>query len=133
MIDVLEEIRDFIKTKPAITAYTEDRIYAGRNVPPPGYEPANGQAIAFRVRGGLPQYDDAVLGVSVQVKIYGETEVEANELYRVFYDQMHNSAGSVVRYAMCEQIGSTLSEPDTEWIFVLTYFGFVIRMEVTEL
>lgn len=132
MIDTLDAIRNFLLKRPNVFALTGDRIYAGRNVPPVGYKPSDGQAIAFRTRGGSPEYDDGVVRQSVQIKCYGDTEVEANALYRAVYDDVHNGHSAVVRYATIEQLGSTLEEPDTDWVFVLTFFNFMIRMEVNE-
>jgi hypothetical protein len=132
MIDVQAAIRTFIKQKPAVVALVGDRVYAGRNVPPPGYEPATGSAVAFMSRGGSMAYGDGLARLSVQVKCYGETEVDANTLYTTFVNAVHNGRSSVVRFATVESLGITLEEPDTEWPFVLSYFNFHIRMEVDE-
>ena len=127
MIDVLDAIRDFLVSRPNVAVLVGNRVYAGRAVPPVGYKPSDGQAIAFNVRGGNMSYDDDHIVASAQFKCYGSTELLANQLYHTLVDDVHNKHDSTVRWAILEILGHTLEEPDTEWPYVLTYFTFVVR------
>lgn len=103
------------------------RIFAGRDVPPVGYVPADGDCIVFKVRGGGPDYDDALLNPSVQFKCYSTDEVNAYALYRTLYDHLHNGTSSAILHAESETLGQILEEPETEWYFVLSYFTIMTR------
>jgi hypothetical protein len=121
VIDAPKAIRDFLvdQASLAVTA-----VHAERNEPPPGYKPASdGMAICFRIRGGNPETQESgLIRASVQFKCYGRDEMEANECYRSLYDALHQKRGAQVRWAHMEVPGQTLREPETQWVFVLTYF-----------
>lgn len=110
-----------------LTDLVENRIYAGRDVPPVGYAPADGDCIVFKVRGGNADYDDALLNPSVQFKCYSTDEVGAYALYRTLYDHLHNGTSSAILHAESETFGQVLEEPETEWYFALAYFTIMIR------
>jgi hypothetical protein len=126
VVDALQAVRDFLVAQGALTALTGGRIWAGRDVPPPGYQPADGGAICLNVRGGSVDESDALVLPSVQFKCYGADEVGANEVYRALYDALHNAQAAVVRWARCEILGQTLQEPETGWTFVLAFFQVTI-------
>ena len=127
MIDALALIRAHLVADATLLARVGERLYAGRDVPPSGYTPDDGAAITFLVRGGGPDYDDALLLPSVQFKCYGTSELEANTTYRALVDALHNSRGASVLWAELEVLGGTLREPDTEWVFVLVFFKIMLR------
>ena len=129
MIDAHAIIRDWILDQPAVTALTASRVYAGEDVPPPGYKPGEGDALVFRVRGGLADYDDALLVPSVQVKCYSETPKGTDTLYRAFYDACHLARSAAILHAEAEVLGQQLREPDTLWPFNLSYWIFLLRQE----
>jgi len=110
-----------------LTDLVGSRIYAGRDVPPAGYKPGDGNCITFKVRGGGADYDDALLNPSVQFKCYSTDEVGAYALYRVLYDHLQNAKSSQILHAESETFGQILEEPETEWYFVLAYFTIMIR------
>ena len=129
MIDILATIRAYLVQRPSVRALTEQRIWAGRNVPPKGYKPQDGPAITFLVRGGSPTYENDNYFASVQIKCYGYTEVSANELYRALYTELQYDEGvtATVRHVEFEGLGILMEEPGTEWIYVLAYVNFMVR------
>lgn len=127
MVDLHTTIRSYLILSSDLTDLVGTRIYAGRDVPPVGYVPADGDCIVFKVRGGGPDYDDALLNPSVQFKCYSTGEVDAYNLYRTLYDHLHNGKSSMILHAESETLGQILEEPETEWYFVLSYFTVTIR------
>lgn len=127
MIDANAKIREFLVADVPLVNLCGTRIYAGRDVPPEGYNPADGDAITFKIRGGSPDYDDALLSPSVQFKCYGATELAAMACYRALYDALHNGTGATVLHGESEILGQALEEPDTQWTFVLAYFTVMLR------
>lgn len=133
MIDPNSTLRTFLVADTTLAALVSTRIYAGRDVPPPGVTPAGtGPLIAFRIRGGAGeyggrQYEDALVIPSVQFKCYGEDEIEAYQVYRALADALHNGHGVGILHAVEEGVGQSLEEPDTEWRFVLAFFAVMVR------
>ncbi len=124
MIDVPLAIRTYLVAQPSLTALTGQRIWAERAVPPAGYVPAQGGAIAYRLRGGNVTYE-TLINPSVQFKCYGADEAVAQSVYRALVDVLHEPTGNrVFKQSLCEVLGQTLDEPDTGWVFVLTFFRF---------
>jgi hypothetical protein len=127
MIDAHTTIRAFLLTNAPLVALVGTRLYAGRDVPPVGYKPLDGPCITFKVRGGGPDYEDALLNPSVQFKCYDDTETECYALYRALYAAVQNGTSATVLHAETETLGQVLSEPDTGWYFTLAYFKFMLR------
>lgn len=127
MIDIPRAVREFLLQRADVRALTDERIWASRVVPPPGYKPEDGAGVAFQVRGGEPTYEDDHYFASVQFKCYGATEIAANTLYRALYDSVHGGVSRCVRHAELEGLGTTMAEPDTEWVYVLVYVTFMFR------
>ena len=122
MIDAGDAIRDHLLANTALYALVGTRVYAERDVPPPGYQPVtDGACVCVKARGGVPNYTDALLEPSVQAKCYGTDETTANAVYRALYGALHNSGSGVVRWSQCEVLGQTLTERDTGWPFVLSF------------
>jgi len=127
LVDPHIVILGFLADDETLVALTSSRIYAGRDVPPVGYKPSDGACVVFRVRGGGPDYDDALLNPSVQFKCYSEDEVAAFAVYQALYDRLHNGYSATILHAESEVLGQLLEEPDTEWRFVLAYFLVQIK------
>lgn len=127
MVDVHAVVRAFLLADVTLAALVGSRVYAGRDVPPPGYKPDDGAAITFRTRGGGPDYDDAMVNASLQFKCYGASELAAWTCYRTLYDALHNGHNDSLAHARCEILGTLLEEPETEWMFVLGFFQVVVR------
>jgi hypothetical protein len=128
MTDVIEALRDYLLTKTDLTTLlapylTSYALFGGMDTPGPGYTPAQGGAICFTVRGGQPDYSDALLKPSIQMKCYGSSPQVANRVYRALYGVLHNArGGSLVRWAQCDVLGQSLTEPSTGWPFTLSFF-----------
>lgn len=73
-------IADYLATVSQVATLTGTRIWAGEDTPPKGYEPTQGRAIVFRVRGGLEDHSPHYARPSVQVKCYAPTRQTAYEL-----------------------------------------------------
>lgn len=98
------------------------RLWANRVIPITGYKPADGIAIAFRVRGGGTMYRNGMMYPSVQFKCWGVDEITANTGYRALVDVLHDNNPGSIRSAYLEQLGQTAQEADTLWPFVLVFF-----------
>ena len=128
MIDVNAKVLTLLEANVALVTLCGSRIYAGRDVPREGYNPGDGSAITFRVRGG-PGFDeeDAILTPSFQFKCYGASEIAAQTCYRALVDALHNGYTADVQRGIQESVGQLLEEPGTEWPFVLVFFTVWIR------
>jgi hypothetical protein len=128
MIDPNAKVLTLLEANAPLVVLCGNRIYAGRDVPPPGYKPADGSAITFRIRGG-PGFDeeDALLTPSFQFKCYGASEIAAQTCYRALVDALHNGYTVDVLRGIQESVGQLLEEPGTEWPFVLVFFTVWIR------
>lgn len=123
MTDPHKAVRDYLLTNGALVALTSTRIYAAKDTPPTGYTPATtGAAICLKVAGGSPDYSGALISPRIQFKCYAATEVAAQALFSALYGALHEQAGGEVRWAMCETLGQIIPEPDTGWLFALSYF-----------
>lgn len=132
MIDLHRAVIDFLSvTGHEIAGMVEDRFYGGRSEPPVGYEVSDGPCVVFRVRGGGPDYDDALLIPSVQFKVYGHSEERAIEVYRALYDRLHNGHDGTILHAESEVLGQPLEEVDreTQWRYVLAFFIVMVRQD----
>lgn len=137
MNDAATAIRNYLLADSALAALVGTRIYAERTVPPPdAYSPADGPCVVFRARGGRILAQGSVMAPSVQIKCYGgagtsttPSEMSANAVYRALYDAIErgdgfSGGGNGVKSCAMEVLGQTLSEPDTGWVFVLTFASF---------
>jgi len=132
VIDPNAKVLALLEADSTLVALVGDRIYAGRDVPPPGYQPkdnsTNNPAICFRVRGGLGfDLENALLVPSFQFKCYGSTELNAMTCYRTLVDALHDGSSADVLRGIQESVGQLLEEPGTEWPFVLAFFTVHIR------
>jgi hypothetical protein len=128
VIDPNAKVLTLLEANTALVTLCGSRIYAGRDVPPPGYNPADGSAITFRVRGG-PGFtlENPTLVPSFQFKCYGATELAATTCYRTLVDALHDGYSADVLRGIQESVGQLLEEPGTEWPFVLVFFTVHIR------
>lgn len=132
MIDVNAKVLTLLEADATLVTLCGNRIYAGRDVPPPGYQPSddgtNNPAITFRVRGGFGfDEEDAIMTPSFQFKCYGSTELNAQTCYRTLVDALHNGSSADVLRGKLESPGQLLEEPGTEWPFVLCFYTVHIR------
>lgn len=122
MIDAPAVIRTYLLTQMALTTLTSTRVWSERSTPVAGYKPADGGAVAFKIRGGTTIYSGQAASPSVQFKCYGADELTANAVYRGLFDALNNKQGSGVKAAYIDVLGQSLTEPDTGWPFVLTFY-----------
>lgn len=73
-------ITEYLASVSQVTTLTSTRIWAGEDTPPKGYEPTQGGAVVFRVRGGSEDHSPHYARPSVQVKCYAATRQLAYEL-----------------------------------------------------
>lgn len=124
MLDILASIRAYLADQPGLTAHTGNagqRIYAGPNLPPE-YSPADGAGILLNIRGGGQDYTSLVLSPSVQFRTYGPTMKAALAADRALYDVLNDAACWPIKEARLETPGQPLTERDTLWPFVLSFY-----------
>jgi hypothetical protein len=107
------------------------RIYCPRV--PAGFTNAQ-PALEVMRRSGTSKRVHAEHTCSFQIKCYGGSQNpgDAETVYRALYDRLHNQQGvnttsGNIMMAVEEIIGQSLSEPDTGWPFVLTFWNVQIR------
>lgn len=109
------------------------RVWGERDNPPSSYKPDHGSAICFRTRGGIDDDTDHIQHVSVQVKVYGKTEAQAQASARELHLALqHPLAASMprvagIKWARREAPGQTLREPETGWVFVLVFYKIMFQ------
>lgn len=119
-------VRDYLLSQGSLTTLVSERVYAECDYPPVTYRIAQGPAICFKIRGGDIDPSEALQRPSVQFKCYGRTEQEANTLYRTLHSMLHGKKSESIRWAYLEVLGQTLSEPETDWPFVLVFYRMFI-------
>jgi len=128
MIDVEAVVRSWLITIDKLTAEFGTRIYAGRYLPS-GYKTADGPALLFAVRGGRQDYSSKILESSMQFRVYGETEGEARKASQAVYDGINDQQARGICYARMEEgtMPVLMTEPGSDWPYVLMYFKFFIQ------
>lgn len=127
MIDPQTLVRTFLAGRAELTSLVGERIYAGRERPPVGYSPADGPCIAFKVRGGQPDYDDALLLPSMQFTCWAGSEEASYEVYRALYDALHNGHSASILRGLSEVLGQVAEEAETGWYFTFAAFKLMLR------
>lgn len=122
MIDTSTAIRDFLLANVTLGSLTGTRIFAERDTPPEGYQPADGAALCLKRRGGGHDYEAVVLSPSYQFKCYGSDEAAANALYMALFEALNQQGNYLIKSAEQESQGQTLYEANTGWPFVLVYY-----------
>lgn len=136
MIDDLYLMRQFLVTNYAIGVKVGTRVYAGRNSPAEGWNPAAGSCIAFKRRGGGQDELGTMVSTSFQFKCYGgggtipEQVVAANALYRTLRDVLNYTQSYEMLGAQEEGRGSTFGTPletEGDFPYVLCFFRVQFR------
>lgn len=102
-------------------------VYAGVTFPASGYTPANGPAIAMKVRGGQETEENQLLIPSFQFKVYGSSPLDAWTNYLALDAVLEAPADSSIQWAIQEGMGTPLVEPETGWDFVLAFYQILVR------
>jgi len=124
VLDILSAIRSYLADQAGLMAHTGnagERIYAGPDLPPE-YSPANGAGILFNLRGGGQDYTSLVLSPSIQFRTYGPTMKAAIAADRALYDALNDAQCWPIKIARLDVPGQPLSDPDTRWPFVLSFY-----------
>lgn len=136
MIDAPAVLRAFLVADAPLVALTNTRIWAEATYPPSSasYKPATGAAIAFKSAGGPGlQAADTILAVRWQFKLYGPDEYAIRNAYQALVTRLHNVRGrGGILTSSLEVPGTMLTEQDTEWPFMLTYFVTRMRSRLPE-
>jgi hypothetical protein len=125
-------VRAFLVAQASLTALVGTRIYAETATPPEGYDPGDGAAIAFRMRGGVDDYSDALQYASFQFKCYGSGAnlwaqiVSARTVARALHNVLQNGQSASWRGARREVLPQVLQEPSTGWVYALTFYQISI-------
>lgn len=132
MIDTNSVLVEWLKTT-ATSLYTlvSTRVYCSSL--PPGF--TNSQAaLEVMRRGGRSKLEHAEHAASFQIKCFGGTSshAEAEAVYRALYDRLQNKSGVDVTSGNImaseeETIGQSLTDPDTKWPFVLSFWRVTMR------
>mgnify|MGYP003441457448 CR=1 FL=1 len=120
MIDCHIVIKNALLANDALTELTSTRIWPGRVMPVPGYQPAQGGAVAFRTRGGGTIYPGSLQFPSVQFKCWGATDGAAMAVYRALYDALEWPAGGI-KSTQVDALGQP-AEEENGWPFVLGFW-----------
>lgn len=126
MIDSNVVIRTALLANAPLVALTGQRIWPGRSQPIAGYQPADGGAIAFRVRGGGVTYNTALQFPSVQFKCWAVDMVRAQAVYRALFDALRYPTLGI-RSAEVEALGQA-AEEENGWPFVLTFYTIWLKV-----
>jgi hypothetical protein len=131
MIDAAKTLRDYLLTQTALTTLNGTRLWAEVNEPPEEahYKPTQGAAIVFKSAGGPGlEAGDTVLAVRWQFKVYGVDVYGIRNTYLALTDVLHDvrAKGGILSSSQ-ETPGTMLQEPDTQWLFCLTYFQTRMR------
>lgn len=139
MVDPNALVVTWLRTIAAITALLPDRngtksIYAVEL--PPKFDPAAGPAITITANGGISNPEiTTIIRPRIQIKIWGD--VLAFEAVRAVYSAMYdviNGAGNItipavgVILSCCEvSLPQDLSDPDTDWATVVSFYELFAR------
>lgn len=134
MINDQAILRNYLAAASGVKALTGSRIYASRNVPIEGWKPSAGACLVFKRRGDLPLDESGMaISASYQVKCYGgggnlnQQLVSAQALYRAVYDVLNFGTSYNILGSQKEGGGDVLTEPDTDFPYVLAFFRVQLR------
>ena len=125
MIDIEATLRAHLLTVPDLAAKVGARIYCGPDLPP-GYTLADGAAILLAARGGPQHYSSGLFTASVQFRCYASGSVAVRELDGALYDALNDEQFGVVRMARLDDYPQLLTEPETDWMFSLSFYTVTI-------
>lgn len=128
MIDVEAVVRENLASLAGVRAVFGSRIYAGANLPA-GYKPRDGAALLLAMRGGSQDFSSKLFSVSIQVRVYAESEAVARQAARELYDDLNDSKARRLCYARLESgtMPTLLLEPDANWPYVLMFFRLLLH------
>lgn len=138
MIDTILLMRQWLLTCSTLIALLSDRdgtksIYCGDL--PEGVDPAQGPAIQLYIRGGTVHNDAPIVTASIQIRVWaGKNQgLLARRVYGVLHDNIHGknniAVGSygTVMACLCEVLGQDVTDPDTSWATVASFYELQAR------
>jgi hypothetical protein len=80
--------------------------------------------LLYTSRGGGEDYSSATLRVSVQFRSFGLTQNDAIAVDKALWTVLNDKPkeGTCMAMARLEVPGQILLDPDTQWIFCLSYY-----------
>lgn len=125
MVDLNAAIQTFL-ARPAVVAFTANRIWPGKT-PPPGYTPAAGPAVVYAIRGGPMDATGRIALCSTVVRYYAETEEERTDTWRASMDAWHDQQDGTVS-AQLDVLPQEITEPTTRgWVFTFAIWTFRVK------
>lgn len=100
------------------------RIWQGEDTPPMGYEPTQGAAIVFRVRGGTEDHSPHYARPSIQFKCYGPTRAAAYSLALTAKAALDNAPISGLPTGNPEGIPNLINETNG-WPMAVFFYQFL--------
>lgn len=128
MIDIEATIRAHLVTLAGIQAVFGSRVYMARALPP-GYRPSDGPALLGMPRGGAQEFHSKLYRVSIQFRVYAETEAKARDAFQKLYAALNDTAARNIPYVRLEEgtMYMLLNEPETDWPYILSFFTFQLH------
>ncbi len=108
------------------------KLFPDLEIPPEGYQPADGIGVCFKVRGGSDGDPSVLTHPSFQFKIYGLKTGEPPELTcriaaRTLHDNFTEKSDANILTVYREVMPVTLKEPETDWTYVLVFYKVMVR------
>lgn len=130
MVDPEVAVRQFLASRPTVTALVGTRIYASIN-PPAGYDPqASGPCIVFGQRGGRDAYHNRIVESSIQYRCIAADAGDAWQLYSALHDALVDKAGGKVVQTRQETPGQYIVN-EVGWPQVFCGFRHWLQNEET--
>lgn len=126
MVDQDRALLDLLEASGPLVAATSGRLWASKD-PAPGYDVADGPAVAFQVRGGAPEYPSVIFTTSYQFRVFGPTEEVARDTARLLFDALHDKRTATILEVVAETQPQPLSDPDSGWPFELVFYRVMLR------
>lgn len=123
-VDPHSLITDYLATVSQVTTLTGSRIWAGEDTPPKGYEPTQGSAVVFRVRGGTEDHSPHYARPSVQFKCYGATRAAAYQLARTVKAALDDAPIPGLPSGRAETLPNLINEANG-WPMVVFFYEFL--------
>ena len=134
MISVVQVLRLHLLAQPAIIAQVGTRIWGMPGIPSSEVDDMPRKAITLYQNPGTGRWGIPVYNASIQIRCYGLTPYEAQEVWGALYDTLHRvncinvTIGADDYTIYVSQLSSGPSEqqePLTDWPFSLSTWTFV--------
>lgn len=129
MISDMVAIRTHLLAQPAVTNVFGTRIWVGSGEPPTeaGYKPSAGAALVINRTSIESDANRASYSNRYQFKIYAATPAACDAAFRALVEAFNLAATGTIMRAMLDSGGQVLQEPDSRWIFSLSFWRVLVR------